>query len=125
MSLAQLAAVRRPRPVVFAVSLVVAWLLLALLAFGLRRGPIEDELSRRAASVVRSSGRTGADVTFDGRDATVHGTFPSLAAAESARQAVAHMSGARSATLAPDVRIVPGGPGPGPGRCRAPPRNRW
>ncbi|WP_239310213.1 MULTISPECIES: OmpA family protein [unclassified Frankia] len=107
MSLVQLAALRRPHPVVFLFSLVVAWLLIGLLAFGLRRGPIENGLSRRAASVVRSSGQAGAEVTFRGQDATVHGTFPSVSAAETARQAVARMSGARSAALADDVQIVP------------------
>ncbi|WP_250291872.1 OmpA family protein, partial [Frankia sp. CiP1_Cm_nod1] len=107
MSLAQIAALKRPRPVVFSLCLVVAWLLLALLAFGLRREPIEDELADRAVLAVRSHGQDGARVSFDGRDATVHGTFPSLTDAEAARQVVARVPGARSASLGGDIRIVP------------------
>ncbi|SBW25581.1 OmpA/MotB domain-containing protein [Candidatus Protofrankia californiensis] len=107
MSLAQMVAVKRPHPVAFSVFLVVAWLLLALLALGLRRGPIEDELSDRAVLAVRSHGQTGAQVSFDGRDATVHGTFPSVADAETARQVVARVSGARSVSLGSDIHIVP------------------
>ncbi|KLL12361.1 OmpA family protein [Protofrankia coriariae] len=107
MSLAQIVALKRPRPVVFSVSLVVAWLLLALLAFGLRREPIEDELADRAVLAVRSHGQDGAQVSFDGRDATVHGTFPSLTDAEAARQAVARVSGARTASLGSDIHIAP------------------
>ncbi len=107
MSLAQRVAVKRPRPLAFSVSLVVAWLLLALLALGLRRGPIEDELADRAVLAVRSHGQTGVQVSFDGRDATVHGTFPSAAEAEAARQVVARVSGARSVSLGSDIHIVP------------------
>jgi outer membrane protein OmpA-like peptidoglycan-associated protein len=101
-----LALPRRPRPVAFALSLLVAWLLVALIALGLRRGPIEADLAERATAVVREHAGPSAAVTFEGRDGVLHGTFPGEAAAEQARSLVAAVDGAASARLGADVRIA-------------------
>ncbi len=97
---------RRPRPVAFVMSILIAWLLLALVAIGLRRGPIEADLAERATTVVRMQPGSSATVTFDGREGVLHGTFPSKQAAEQARSSVAAVDGASSARLGDDVRIT-------------------
>jgi OOP family OmpA-OmpF porin len=95
----------RPRPVAFVVSLLLAWLLLALLAIGLRRGPIEDDLAARATAAVRGVSAGHAQATVAGREVTLHGTFPSQAAATDALRA-AQVDGVSSARLATDVVIA-------------------
>ncbi|MCM3884499.1 OmpA family protein, partial [Frankia sp. R82] len=99
------ARMNRPRPVAFAVSLLLAWLLLALIAFALRRGPIQDDLATRASAAVRAVGGVHAQVHIEGREAVVTGRFPSAAAAEQARASAA-VSGTTSARLGDDVVIV-------------------
>jgi len=99
------ARLNRPRPVAFAVSLLLAWLLLALIAFALRRGPIQDDLAARATAAVRAAGGVHAQVHIEGREAVVTGRFPSAAAAEQARASAA-VSGTTSARLGDDVVIA-------------------
>jgi outer membrane protein OmpA-like peptidoglycan-associated protein len=106
MSTLPVARFARPRPVAFVISILIAWLLLALVAIGLRRGPIEADLTSRATAVVRKQTGASATVTFDGRNAVLHGTFPSTQAAEMARSSVAEVDGASSARLGDDVRIA-------------------
>jgi len=103
----------RPRPVVFAVSLVLVWLLLAVLAVVLRRGPIENDLSRRASDAVRRAGAAHVAVTVAGTSVTLHGDFPSLAAAQAALRA-ARVHGVTSAQLGADARVgaTPAGAAP-------------
>jgi outer membrane protein OmpA-like peptidoglycan-associated protein len=96
---------RRPRPVAFVVSLVLAGLLLASIALSLRHGPIEDDLATRATDGVRRTGAAHARVTVEGRDAVVHGAFASAAAAEAARRSAA-VAGTTSARLGTDVVIA-------------------
>ncbi|WP_261569319.1 OmpA family protein [Frankia gtarii] len=105
MSPSLAARLHRPRPVAFAVSLVLAWLLLALIAFALRRGPIQDDLAARATAAVRAAGGVHAQVRIEGRDAIVSGRFPNAAAAEQARVSAA-VSGTTSARLGGDVVIA-------------------
>ncbi|WP_163549130.1 OmpA family protein [Candidatus Frankia nodulisporulans] len=99
------ARMNRPRPIAFAVSLLLAWLLLALIAFALRRGPIQDDLSARASAAVRAVGGVHAQVRIEGREAVVTGRFPNAAAAEQARASAA-VSGTTSARLGADVVIA-------------------
>ncbi|CAO5254674.1 OmpA family protein [Frankia sp. AgKG'84/4] len=99
------ARLNRPRPVAFAVSLLLAWLLLALIAFALRRGPIQDDLAARATAAVKAAGGVHAQVHIEGRTAVVTGRFPSAAAAEQARASAA-VSGTTSARLGDDVVIA-------------------
>ncbi|MCK9876478.1 OmpA family protein [Frankia sp. Ag45/Mut15] len=99
------ARMNRPRPIAFAVSLLLAWLLLALIAFALRRGPIQDDLSTRASAAVRAVGGVHAQVRIEGREAVVTGRFPNAAAAEQARASAA-VSGTTSARLGADVVIA-------------------
>ncbi len=105
MSPSLAARLHRPRPVAFAVSLVLAWLLLALIAFALRRGPIQDDLAARATAAVRAAGGVHAQVRIEGREAIVSGRFPNAAAAEQARVSAA-VSGTTSARLGGDVVIA-------------------
>ncbi|CAO5187276.1 OmpA-OmpF porin, OOP family [Frankia sp. AiPs1] len=105
MTHALAARMSRPRPVAFAVSLLLAWLLLALIAFALRRGPIRDDLASRATAAVRAAGGLHAQVHIVGREAVVTGRFPSAAAAEQARASAA-VSGTTSARLGDDVVIA-------------------
>ncbi|ABD11289.1 flagellar motor protein MotB [Frankia sp. CcI156] len=105
MSLSTTVRLQRPRPVAFAIALVLAWLLLALVAFALRRGPIEDDLAARATAAVRSTGGVHAQVHVEGREAVVTGRFPSAAAAEQARASAA-VAGTTSARLGDDVVIA-------------------
>ncbi len=99
------ARMNRPRPVAFVVSLLLAWLLLALIAFALRRGPIQDDLAARATAAVKAAGGVHAQVHIEGRTAVVTGRFPSAAAAEQARASAA-VSGTTSARLGDDVVIA-------------------
>ncbi|CAI7976977.1 OmpA family protein [Frankia sp. Hr75.2] len=96
---------RRPRLVAFAVSLIIAWLLLGLGALWLRRGPIENDLTGRAADAVRSAGATQVRVSAEGREIVLHGRFDS---AEDARRAAAAaaVSGSSSVRLAADAVIA-------------------
>ncbi|EIV90987.1 OmpA family protein [Frankia sp. QA3] len=105
MSPSLAARLHRPRPVAFVVSLVLAWLLLALIAFALRRGPIQDDLAARATEAVRAAGGLHAQVRIEGREAIVTGRFPNAAAAEQARASAA-VSGTTSARLGDDVLIA-------------------
>ncbi|KQC37335.1 OmpA family protein [Frankia sp. ACN1ag] len=105
MSPSLAARLHRPRPLAFVVSLVLAWLLLALIAFALRRGPIQDDLAARATAAVRAVGGVHAQVRIEGREAIVTGRFPSAAAAEQARASAA-VSGTTSARLGDDVVIA-------------------
>ncbi|WP_045875326.1 OmpA family protein [Pseudofrankia sp. DC12] len=105
MVLSAVPQLKRPRPVVFAVSLLLTWLVLALLAVGLRRGPIEKDLSQRANEAVRQSGATQVVVTVAGRAATLHGDFASAAAADAALRA-ARVDGVGSARLGSDALIA-------------------
>ncbi|OHV36366.1 MULTISPECIES: OmpA family protein [Pseudofrankia] len=105
MFLPAVARPRRPRPVAFAVSLLVVWLLLALLAIAARRGPIEKDLGRRASEAVRRVGVTQVAVTVAGTSVTLHGDFPSLAAAQTALRA-ARVDGVSSAQLGADARVA-------------------
>ncbi|WP_308222417.1 OmpA family protein [Frankia sp. AgB32] len=86
-------------------SLLLAWLLLALIAFALRRGPIQDDLAARASAAVKAAGGVHAQVHIEGRTAVVTGRFPSAAAAEQARASAA-VSGTTSARLGNDVVIA-------------------
>lgn len=95
----------RPRPVAFVLSLLVAWLVLALAAIGLLAGPIEDDLAARATEAVRRTGATDVVASADGTEVTLHGSFPSAAAAAQARQA-AEVSGVSSVRLGDDVLIA-------------------
>jgi hypothetical protein len=92
----------RPRPVAFLVSLVLAWLLLAAAAFGLRRGAIQDDLATRATHAVAAP---GVRATVHGETVTLHGRFPTAAAASAALSAARHTAGAQSSLLGDDVRI--------------------
>jgi outer membrane protein OmpA-like peptidoglycan-associated protein len=87
-------------------SFLIAGLLLALVALGIRRGPIEAGLVDRANTVVHRQPGSSATVTFDGREGVLHGSFPSDQAAEQARSSVAAVDGASSARLGDDVRIA-------------------
>ncbi|CAJ63147.1 MULTISPECIES: OmpA family protein [Frankia] len=111
MSPSLAARLHRPRPVAFVVSLVLAWLLLALIAFALRRGPIQDDLGARATAAVRAAGGVHAQVRIEGREAIVTGRFPNAAAAEQARASAA-VSGTTSARLGDDVLIATQPPRP-------------
>ncbi|MGF7235085.1 MAG: OmpA family protein, partial [Frankia sp.] len=100
---------RSPRYGAFALALVLAWALLALLALGLRRGPIQHDLSRRAASAAASAAAGKASdvrVTYRGRDATLHGSFADPAALRRARTAVAGVDGTRSVSVGTDTRVT-------------------
>ncbi|SNQ49453.1 Outer membrane protein/peptidoglycan-associated (Lipo)protein [Frankia canadensis] len=99
------ARLNRPRPVAFAVSLLLAWLLLALIAFALRRGPIQEDLAARATAAVKAAGGVHAQVHIEGREAVVTGRFPNAAAAEQARASAA-VAGTTSARLGDDVVIA-------------------
>jgi peptidoglycan-binding protein ArfA len=113
MSSPSLPAYRRPRYGVLAVSLLLAWVTLSLLAFGLRRGPIQHDLSRRSGAALRRAGVTGASVTYRGRDATLHGTFAGATQAARARDLVARVDGTRAVALGDQVqaaRPAPAGP---------------
>jgi len=92
----------RPRPVAFLVSLVLAWLLLAAAAFGLRRGAIQDDLATRATHAVAAP---DVRATVHGETVTLHGRFPTAAAASAALSAARHTAGAQSSVLGDDVRI--------------------
>jgi len=105
MSLSALTRSSRPRPVAFVVSLLLVWLLLAVLAVAVRRGPIEKDLARRATEAVRRSGGTHAVVTVAGTSVTLHGDFPSLAAAQAALRA-ARVDGVSSAELGADAHVT-------------------
>ncbi|OAA25427.1 outer membrane protein/peptidoglycan-associated (lipo)protein [Frankia sp. EI5c] len=105
MSSSSVALLRRPRPVAFVVSLIVAWLLLALVALWLRHGPIEDDLAVRAADAVRAAGVTRARVSVEGRDVVLHGRFDSAQEARQAQEAAA-VSGSGSVRLAGDAVIA-------------------
>ncbi|MDT3442061.1 MULTISPECIES: OmpA family protein [unclassified Pseudofrankia] len=96
---------RRPRPVAFAVSLLLVSLLLALLAIAARRGPIEKDLARRASEAVHRVGVTQVAVTVAGTSVTLHGDFPSPAAAQAALRA-ARVDGVSSAQLGTDARVA-------------------
>ncbi|WP_018502664.1 OmpA family protein [Parafrankia discariae] len=96
---------RRPRLVAFAVSLIIAWLLLGLVALWLRRGPIEDDLAGRAADAVRVAGATQVRVSAEGREIVLHGRFDSAEDARRARAAAA-VSGSGSVRLAADAVIA-------------------
>jgi outer membrane protein OmpA-like peptidoglycan-associated protein len=112
MTLSSMTLPRRPRPVAFVASVLIAWLLLALIALGLRRGPIESDLAARATQAVRQEVTSSAEVTFDGRDALVNGTFASAQDAEAARRVAASVPGAASARLGDDVTIAAAQPRP-------------
>ncbi|ABW11681.1 OmpA/MotB domain protein [Parafrankia sp. EAN1pec] len=96
---------RRPRLVAFAVSLIIAWLLLGLGALWLRRGPIENDLTGRAADAVRAAGATQVRVSAEGREIVLHGRFDSAEDARRARAAAA-VSGSSSVRLAADAVIA-------------------
>ncbi|WP_238429591.1 OmpA family protein [Frankia nepalensis] len=96
---------RRPRPVAFVVSLLIAWLVLGLLAFGLRRGPIEKNLAERASDAVRRAGAAHIEVTVTGTVAILHGDFASPAAAQAALRA-AKVDGVSSARLGDDALVA-------------------
>ncbi|EFC85435.1 OmpA family protein [Parafrankia sp. EUN1f] len=105
MSSLSVALFRRPRPVAFVVSLLVAWVLLGLLALWLRRGPIEDDLGTRAADAVRAAGVSRARVSVEGRDIVLHGRFESPQEAREA-QRVAAVSGSTSVRLSGDAVVA-------------------
>ncbi|ADP82788.1 OmpA family protein [Pseudofrankia inefficax] len=105
MVLSAVTQLKRPRPVAFAVSLLLTWLVLALLAVGLRRGPIEKDLSQRANEAVRQSGASQVVVTVAGTAATLHGDFASVAAADAALRA-ARVDGVSSARLGSDALVA-------------------
>ncbi|KPM54985.1 flagellar motor protein MotB [Frankia sp. R43] len=105
MSSLSVALFRRPRPVAFVVSLLVAWVLLGLLALWLRRGPIEDDLGTRAADAVRAAGVSRARVSVEGRDIVLHGRFESPQEAREA-QRVAAVSGSASVRLSGDAVVA-------------------
>lgn len=105
MSSPSVALLRRPRPVAFVVSLLVAWLLLGLMALWLRRGPIENDLAVRAADAVRAAGMNRAWVSADGRDIVLHGRFDSPDQAGAARVAAA-VDGSGAVTMAPDAVVA-------------------
>ncbi|MBL7491795.1 OmpA family protein [Frankia sp. AgB1.9] len=105
MVLSAVTQLKRPRPVAFAVSLLLTWLVLALLAVGLRRGPIEKDLAHRANEAVRQSGVAQVVVTVAGTAATLHGDFASVAAADAALRA-ARVNGVSSARLGSDALVA-------------------
>ncbi len=113
---------RSPRYGAFALALVLAWALLAGLALGLRRGPIQHDLARRAASAAASAAAgqaSGVRVTYQGRDATLHGSFADPAALRRARTAVAGVDGTRTVSLGTDTRVTASGvPAIGPAPAR-------
>jgi outer membrane protein OmpA-like peptidoglycan-associated protein len=117
MSSPSLSRLRSPHYGAFALALVVAWALLALAALGLRHGPIQHDLARRAASAATAAaGGAGRDirVTFEGRDATLHGSFADAAALYRARAAVAGVHGTRAVSVGADARVAvarPSAPG--------------
>jgi OOP family OmpA-OmpF porin len=59
----------------------VAVVLLTAVTIGLRREPIETDLTQRATAALTAAGFADLDVQFDGRDATVTGTADDLVAA--------------------------------------------
>jgi OOP family OmpA-OmpF porin len=105
MVLSAVTQLKRSRPVAFAVSLLLTWLVLALLAVGLRRGPIEKDLTQRANEAVRQSGAAQVVVTVAGTAATLHGDFASVGAADAALRA-AKVNGVSSARLGSDALVA-------------------
>lgn len=105
MVLSAMTPLRRPRPVAFVVSLLVTWLVLALLAVGLRRGPIEKDLAARSTEALRAAGVSQVEVTVAGTAATLHGDFANVAAARAALRA-AQVHGVSSARLGSDALVA-------------------
>jgi OOP family OmpA-OmpF porin len=105
MVLSAMTPLQRPRPVAFVVSLLVTWLVLALLAVGLRRGPIEKDLAARSNEALRAAGVSQVEVTVAGTAATLHGDFASVARAQAALRA-ARVHGVTSARLGSDALVA-------------------
>ena len=86
---------RRPGFVWLLAALLVPALLAAFLLMT-RTGPTEDDLRDRSLAALQAQGINGAQVTIDGRDATV--VVPAGADAKQARDVVAGVEGVRVAT---------------------------
>lgn len=86
---------RRPGFVWLLATLLVPAVLAAVLLIA-RTGPTEDELRDRSLAALQAQGINGAQVTVDGRDATV--VVPAGADAQQARDVVARVEGVRVAT---------------------------
>lgn len=87
----------QPRP--FGKKLPLALATLGLLGAGvahgaITKGRVEDDLRRDALAKLRAQ-YPGLDVTFDGRDATISGSIPDLAAKKKAHDLVRNITGVR------------------------------
>jgi OOP family OmpA-OmpF porin len=90
---------RRPGFVWLLAALLVPAVLAAVLLVT-RTGPTEDDLRDRSLAALQAQGINGAQVTIDGRDATV--VVPAGADAKQARDVVAGVEGVRVATATGD-----------------------
>ena len=94
------------------IAAIVVPLVLAAIAVATRRDHIQDNLSRRAQSALAAAGYPSAQVSFNGRDATIKGV--PVAAAEAARKAVLHVRGVRVAAIGAAEAAPPGSATPSP-----------
>jgi outer membrane protein OmpA-like peptidoglycan-associated protein len=79
------------------IAAIVVPLVVSAIAVATRRDHIQDDLSGRARAALVAAGFPNAQVTFNGRDATIRGV--PLGSAEAARQAVRHLRGVRVAAI--------------------------
>ncbi|NQV05782.1 OmpA family protein [bacterium] len=74
---------------------VVALAIVAVLAIAVQRGPMEDDLTRRADGALASAGINGVVVEFEGRDATLSGSVMSEGDRLTALQIIDDLEGVR------------------------------
>lgn len=85
---------------------LVATVFLALLAFFMRSGAIEHDLTSEVAERLVAQGQDWASITVSGRDVVLSGTAPSTEAVESAVALAANIDGVRAVTDATDLLPV-------------------
>ena len=83
-------------------------LIVAAIAVATRRGHIQGDLSTRARTALAAAGIPNAQVSFNGRDATIRGV--PATSADAARKAVLHLRGVRVATVATSEHPAPAAP---------------
>jgi len=77
---------------------LIATVLLSLVAFFVRSGPVEHELTAEVAERLVAQGQDWAAISISGRDVTLSGTAPSTEAVQSALALAATVPGVRDVT---------------------------
>lgn len=88
------------------IAAIVVPLVVAAIAVATRRDHVQDNLSGRAQAALAVAGYPSAQVSFNGRDATIKGV--PAASAEAARRAVLHVRGVRVAAIGAVEASPPG-----------------